>query len=109
VVYGLSVFRVIKENPDIANLFLFIPLMFILFIFIGSILSFFYQYFFYFFLSILIIYIFIVIIEAARWSKNLLEMPLTFLAILTGNIAPGIGSLLALFNIPIDIRAVYIK
>ena len=56
---------------------------------------------------IILLYFLIVLIEAIRYSSRILETPHTLIAILLGNLTPGIGSFLAFLRLPIDIKKIY--
>jgi len=98
ITYGFSVFRVISENPSFSNFFLFIPLFFLIGITILGLLSLFSELVQSIFLLTISLYLIVIITESLRWSKNLLEFPGTFTAILLGNLSPGVGSLLAVIT-----------
>lgn len=48
-----------------------------------------------------------VLVEAIRWSTSIREVPATAIAVLIGNLGPGIGLILALFRIPFRTHRVY--
>ena len=99
ITWGFSVFKVMKENPSLSNMFLFLPLGFILFMTFLIILSFFSSLSFMIFASIGLFYLSVIFIESLRWSEKLAEIPGTFIALILGNIFPGVGSLWALLRI----------
>lgn len=106
IVYGASIFKIFKEKPSINNVFLFIPLLFILFLTITFILGFFFKIFHIISLGVLSLYLFIILIESIRYS-NLIELPLTVLAMLIGNLIPGVGSALVLMKIRLNVVRIY--
>ena len=98
ITWGLSVFKVMKEKPSFSNLFLFLPISFILFMVTLGVLSLFYKAFLYLFIAIAGFYLFVIIIESIRWSKKSSEIFGTFISIVLGNISPGLGSIWAVFR-----------
>src|SRR3989344_6019406 len=107
VTYGLSIFRLFKKDPRISNLYYFTPLLMLFFIIFGLIFSFINTTIRNIWLSILIIYLIISLIEAVRYSSKISEIPHTLLALIIGNLAPGIGSLMILLNIKINVKEIY--
>ncbi len=107
IVYGLSVFKVFKENKSILNLYLFLPLLFLLFLFITGTLSIFYNPARILLIITLGIYLLIVGEETLRSIDRNKEIPLTIISLILGNLSPGLGSLLSLLNININIKRVY--
>jgi cellulose synthase/poly-beta-1,6-N-acetylglucosamine synthase-like glycosyltransferase len=99
ITWGLSVFKVMRENPSLSNLFLFLPLAFILFMTVLGISSFYWSISFLLFTLIGLFYLSVMFIEALRWSEKFIEIPGTFTALIIGNIFPGVGSLWALLRI----------
>ena len=107
IIYGLSVFKVFKTKPSLHSLSLFSPFFFLLFLVFGLILGIFNQIIFYIWLSVILFYLFILIIETFTYCSKVSEIPLTFIALLIGNLSPGIGSLLALFKIKLNVKKIY--
>jgi cellulose synthase/poly-beta-1,6-N-acetylglucosamine synthase-like glycosyltransferase len=95
VLWGSSVFRVLREEPSLSNFFLLLPGSFILFIIFAVFFSFFSELVLLLLLSVVSLYCLVVTIETFRWIPRFHEFQETFLALLLGNLAPGIGSLLA--------------
>lgn len=104
IAYGFSVFRILKEQFCLSNIFLLIPLMFTVFLIFGVMISFFNRIILEILVVIITLYLTVISIETIRCSSKISETPLTFLAILLGNLTPGIGSLLSLFNVKINIK-----
>lgn len=100
--WGLSVFKVMNENPSFSNVFLFVPAFFILSLLIISAAAFFNRFFLFTLVFILSIYLVGIILETIRWSEKIVEIPGTFIALLTGNLAPGVGSIWAIFRLKKD-------
>ncbi|HLC22639.1 MAG TPA: glycosyltransferase family 2 protein [Candidatus Nanoarchaeia archaeon] len=107
ITYGLSVFKVFRENKSLFNIFLFLPLLFLLFIVSAPFIFIYSTEIRKVTASIILGYFCIVGIETLRYTEKRSEIPLTFLALLMGNISPGIGSLLALLHIKVDIKKIY--
>lgn len=107
ITYGLCIFKVIKSKISLHALSLFIPMLFLIFLISGAIISFFNKSIFQIWLFIIIFYLLILLVETIRYSSKILEIPLTFFSLLVGSLSPGIGSLLALFKISIDIKKIY--
>ena len=109
IVFGYAVLPFIKKHFSLGKIFIFLPLLFIFYVLLGGLVIFFSKNLFYFWFSSLIFYLLIASIEAKRWSQSIKEIPLTFLAILIGNIAPGVGTLLALVGAKINFSKFYIN
>jgi len=107
VTYGLSTFKLIKESPSILNLYLFFPFLFLLFLIITPFLELINMHILFLWSAVIILYLSMIFVETLRYSKNRLEIPFTFVAIIIGNLAPGIGSFLALIKVPINIKKIY--
>ena len=107
ITYGLIIFKLIKTKTSLHTLSLFTPLIFLLFLIFGAIISIFNKVIFYIWLSVVVFYLLILSIETIRYSSKISEIPLTFFSLLIGNLSPGIGSLLALFKIRINIKKIY--
>lgn len=105
--YGVSVFKVFKENASPTNLFLFLPLVFLLYLVIIGILAFILPSARIVLASVLITFILISGLETMRYAQSLKEIPYTFLALTLGNVTPGIGSFCSLVHYNIDIKKVY--
>lgn len=96
--YGASVFKILKKGMGVFNLFLLAPMIFIIFLFLGLLIGFFNKTILFLWLAVVVFYLLIVFIETKRYSENLNEVFYTLVAILMGNLSPGVGSLLSLFN-----------
>ncbi len=100
--YGLSVFRLFKENPSLSNLYIFLPLFFLFFLAVTGIISIFIRQALIPLFAVLAIYFIAVFVESIRWSPRAIEIPGTFIAIVLGTISPGFGSVGALFLLKKD-------
>ncbi|MBL7196983.1 MAG: glycosyltransferase [Candidatus Omnitrophica bacterium] len=107
IIYGLSVPKILRERFSFINLCLFLPMLFIFVIFSLFVISFFSQAAIYIFLIMILLHFLMVLFEALHWSAKFLEIPHTFLAIIIGNLTPGIGTLLALVKVKVNIQKVY--
>jgi cellulose synthase/poly-beta-1,6-N-acetylglucosamine synthase-like glycosyltransferase len=112
VTYGSTVFtsfneEIFRKHISFQTISFFLPMFFILFIVTMGIASVFSKLLFVIFSFILLSYVTIFIVEAFRQSEAIREVPLTFLSLLIGNLAPGMGSLTALFGIKTDLKAIY--
>ncbi len=107
IIRGFFSFKLLKENFCIANLFYAIPALFVLFLIIGVGLSIFYPLIRMGWLFIVGIYLLAILVETFRYSEKLCEFPLTFLAILLGNLLPGVGSLIDLLGLEIDVKRLF--
>ena len=107
ITYGLSVFKVLREHLSISNLFLLFPFLFLLFPLFFPFAALLIPTLSLFWIAIVMLYLLLILIESIKYSNKVLEFPYTFLAILTGNLFPGIGTLLALCRIPVNIKAIY--
>lgn len=109
IVFGYAVTPFIKKHFSFGKMFIFLPLLLLLYILFGWLVIFLNKTIFFFWASSIIFYLFISLIEAKRWSESLKETPITFLAILIGNIAPGVGTLLALIGAKINFSKFYVN
>jgi cellulose synthase/poly-beta-1,6-N-acetylglucosamine synthase-like glycosyltransferase len=107
ITYGLSVIKLLKEDISWHTLSLFAPMIFIVFLVVGSILSFISHKFRMIYILIITIYLLIMIFEAVRYSDHKREILFTFISLIIGNISPGIGSLAALLKLKVDIKKIY--
>lgn len=107
IVFGYAVLPFIKKNFSIGKLFIFLPLLLLLYILFGWLIIFFSKTLFYFWALSLIFYLLIILVESNRWSRSFKEAPLTFFAILIGNIGPGVGTTLALLGAKINFSKFY--
>lgn len=107
ITYGLLVFKLIKTSNSFHIFSLFAPLIFLSFLFFGAILSIFSEAIFYIWLFVIIFYFIVLFIETFRYSSNWSEVCPTFIALLIGNLFPGIGSLLSLFKIKLNLKKIY--
>ncbi|MCJ7817068.1 MAG: glycosyltransferase [Candidatus Aenigmarchaeota archaeon] len=107
ITFGLSVFKVMKESPSISNLYMFFPFLFFLSLIIIPFLAIINICMLFLWGIIVSFYFITIFIETLRYSKQKLEIPFTFVAIVIGNLAPGIGSLLAFIKFPVNIKKVY--
>lgn len=107
IVFGYAVLPFIKKHLNLGKLFIFLPLIMLLYILFGWFVVFLGKTLFYLWALSLMLYLSIVLAETKRWSQSLKEMPLTFFAILIGNIGPGLGTLLALAGKKIDFAKFY--
>jgi GT2 family glycosyltransferase len=109
IVFGYAVLPFIKKNFSLGKLFIFLPLLFVFYVLFGWTSVFFSRALFYFWVSSLAVYFGVTLIDAWRWSGGVKEIPLTFLAIVIGNIGPGIGTLLALLGVKINFSKFYVN
>jgi len=107
VTYGFSAVRLLKENPSFYNLILFTPILLLFLLIFGPVLALLFKMFIIPAVSIWTFYLFIVFIETIRSISRLSEIPLTFIAIFLGSIAPGIGTFLKGIRIKVDIKKIY--
>jgi len=106
-IYGFSALSVIKERCIAANIFYLIPLVFLLSISAGFIVGLFNQTILLIWLLLILGSFIIVLDEAIRYSSKITEIPLTIPAIIIGTLVPGIGTLLALLEVKIDIKKAF--
>ena len=107
IVFGYAVLPFIKKHFSFGKVFIFLPFIFIFYALFGWLVVFLSKTLFYFWASSLIFYLLVALVEARRWSQSAREVTLTFFAILIGNIAPGIGTLLSLMGAKINFSRFY--
>lgn len=79
------------REPGISSLIFFLPLVFFLFIVLGWVPGLFYRMIMWMWLAGMVYYLFAALAEAGRWSKRFREIPLTWIAIMIGGLAPALG------------------
>lgn len=109
IVFGYAVIPVVMRSFNIKRTFFFLPALFLAFLLLGWITGVFVSWFFSIWIRVVLLFVAVVTIEATRWSQKLSEIPLTFLAIIIGNLAPGLGTLMNLLRIPINFRKFYVN
>ena len=97
--YGFYMMPILKKI-NINNLYFLIPLIFSIFL-ISFPLVHFSEMYKQLYISTILVYFLIVLFESFRVSKNIFLSPLVFLIMIFGNIAPGFGILIGIFNINI--------
>jgi cellulose synthase/poly-beta-1,6-N-acetylglucosamine synthase-like glycosyltransferase len=112
VTYGATVFTSLKEDAfrekiSFQIISFLLPMLFLLFIIAGGIISIFSEFFFILYSAILIFYSAIIIVESIRYSNHIKEIPLTLLSLLIGNVSPGFGSLMALLGLNTNLKNLY--
>lgn len=107
IVFGYAVMPFIKKHFSIGKLFIFLPFIFIIYALLGWLTVFFSRAPFLFWVYSMLFYFIICLIEAKRWSNRPKDTPFTFLAIVIGNIFPGIGTFVALVGAKIDFTKFY--
>lgn len=107
ITYGFSVFKVLKRKLSLTNLTLLAPFLLLSFFFFGFILSIFDKTIRNIWLAAMALYLIILLIETKRCSPKISEMPLTFTALLFGNLSPGVGTVLAFLGINVNIKKIY--
>ena len=103
-IYGFSAISVVKENCSAANIFYLVPLVFLLSVSAGFIAGLFNQTILFIWLFLILGYFLIVLAESIQYSSKITEIPPTIPAIIIGTLIPGIGTLLALLGIKVDIK-----
>ncbi len=107
ITYGFSLFKVLRKKICLASLLPSIPLFFLVFLIFAFLVSIVSPVAKILWLVIIPIYLCLLLIEAIRHSSKIYEIPLTFIAILTGNLAPAVGSTLELLGVDLDIKKMY--
>ena len=107
IVFGYATIPFLKKNFSIKKIFHLAPSLFILYSIFGWMGLWLSQYLFILWLVIMLIYILTAIIETFKWSSKIKETPFTFLALLIGNIGPGIGTMGSLMKIKLDFNKFY--
>jgi GT2 family glycosyltransferase len=107
--YGYSVYRLFKKGAFIVNLFMLLPFAMFQLIICGGILAFLNEAVRPFWLAIISIYLIFLFFESIRYSESLIEIPLTFIALLLGNIMPGVGTTLCFIGKNLNIYKNYKK
>lgn len=109
IVFGYAVIPVALRSFSIKRAFIFLPALFLTFLFLGWVIGAFVPWIFSIWVGVVSLFVAAAAIEAARWSQKISETPLTFFAIIIGNLAPGLGTFMNLFHAPIDFRKFYVN
>lgn len=107
IIYGFSLFRVLKKKIYPASLLPAVPLLFLLFLIFGFFATIFNPIIRTVWLGAITVYLLTLLIETIRYSSKIYEIPLTFIAIFIGNLAPAVGSFLEFLGIDLDIGKMY--
>jgi len=105
--YGSTVFTLLKSQFTFLNLMLTAPLFFILSLLSCGLAGLWFPQAWTICALVLVLYGLLLIVETVRHSNGLKEMPLTFIALLIGNLGPGIGSLATLSGFRINLKQIY--
>jgi cellulose synthase/poly-beta-1,6-N-acetylglucosamine synthase-like glycosyltransferase len=105
--YGYSVIKMIGKESSLFNLFFLAPAFFLFFLIIGFVFSFFNHTIMSIWLITVAFYLSVLIFDAIRYSDKIIEMPLTSLAILIGNLGYVMGIVLAGIGVHMDIKKIY--
>lgn len=105
--YGLSVPRIMRENPGIHNFFYTVPALAIASFVILASLALLSKEFLWLLLAAISFYFVITFFEALHWSERPGDIPLTFITIIIAQFTPAIGTFAAILNLPIATRNIY--
>jgi len=109
IVFGYAVLPILQRRFNPGNIFMLLPAAFLFYFLFGWTSIIWSKNFFWLWLSTIIIYFSVVFAEAYRWSENLEETALTALAILIGNLGPGVGTWMKILRIPIFFEKFYVN
>ena len=104
--FGSSVFRLLNESLELDFFVLLLPAAFILFLFSAP-LALVWPLWAWVYSTIIAIYAIAVVTEAFRQSESLRFFPGTLLAIVIGNLLPGVGTIANFLNLLPDLRKIY--
>lgn len=107
IVFGYAVIPFLKKNFGIKTLFHLMPISFVLYALFGWTIIWISKPLFIFWLIIMALYLFIAIFETIKWSSQLKEAPLTFIALIIGNTMPGFGTIISLLKIKLNFNKFY--
>ncbi len=106
IVFGYAVIPLAKHGFAFRNYFV-LPLIFTFFAVFGWVPALIYLPVFYFWGIVMLLFLSAAATDAVRLSKNKNDSVLTFAAIIIGNVFPGIGTLLALIGVKINMKKFY--
>lgn len=104
--FGSSVFSLLRESLDLQFLMLLLPACFVAFLLTGP-LALVWPVWAWVYFGVLVVYGAVVGLEALRQTDSLRRLPGTFLALVIGNLAPGVGTILKSLNLLPDLRRIY--
>ena len=104
--YGASVPRLIRRHSELRLAYVVAPAIFILFL-ASIVLAVWMPDWAWIYGAVLVVYGITVLFEAVRVSHRTVEVPGTILALLIGNLVPGIGTILQYLRLLPDLRGIY--
>lgn len=93
LIAGHSASALFVRKPGLASLMFFLPLAFFLFLALGWLLGAIHSGGTWLWLGGVTCYLLAALVEAGRWSRQLSELPLTWVAILIGGLTPAFGTI----------------
>lgn len=104
--YGASVPNLLRQDININYILLLLPSLFIVFIFSYPLAVIWLEYkYIYFF--IICVYLIGIVLEALRHSDRVVAIPGTILALIIGNLTPGLGTIISAFKIMPSYKEMY--
>jgi GT2 family glycosyltransferase len=100
---GYSAPDLLKKKFSFSAIIFFLPFALLLFLSLGWLTGFIHPIIGFGWLGCIMLYILVVILEAWRGSETLMEIPHTMIAIIIGNLAPGVGTMWAILGRSIDV------
>ncbi len=104
--FGSGVFSLLREGISIPSLMLLFPAFFVLFLLSAPLIAI-YPRWMWVYLSVLFIYINLVFFESIRQVDSIRDIPGVLLAILIGNLLPGVGTIATSLRLLPDLRKLY--
>ena len=104
--YGASVFRLIKTGLRGNYIVLFLPAAFILFLLSAPFIAL-WTFWAWIYGGVVAVYLTAVMIETARQGETSRDWPGTFLTLIIGNLAPGLGTIGKALGLLPDLRKIY--
>jgi len=109
IVFGYAVPGCLRRKFEVKHLFMLLPFLFLIYATTGWLGAIFSPWLLLLWVSTLCLYLGIALLESFRFAAMPADLPHTLAAMVLGNISPGIGTAMALLDIPIHFQSFYVN